>query len=115
MFNRATLRPSSLGLSLLALLAAGGLSLLALPAYAQTTIPGGNIANQTWTVAGSPYILQGDITIPAGAFLRVQAGVDIQPAANSDASGSGMNTTRVEIIALGELTRCAALIARLTS
>ena len=31
-----------------------------------TTIPGGNIINQTWTPAGNPYLIQGDVTVPAG-------------------------------------------------
>ena len=63
------------------LLAPGG-------AAAQTTIPGGNIVNQTWTTAGSPYTVQGDITVPAGAFLTIQAGVVVH-FTTSDAAASG--------------------------
>ena len=38
----------------------------AAPARADTTIAGGNIINQTWTAAGSPYLVAGDIVVPAG-------------------------------------------------
>ena len=41
---------------------------------ASTTLPGGIVANQTWTAAGSPYLVQGDITIPAGGQLTIQPG-----------------------------------------
>ena len=71
-------------------------------AHAQTTIPGGNIINQTWSTAGSPYILQGDITVPAGAYLTIQAGVEVR-ANTSDATGSGSDTSHVEIIVHGQL------------
>ncbi|RZO61187.1 MAG: right-handed parallel beta-helix repeat-containing protein, partial [Sandaracinaceae bacterium] len=76
---------------------------VAAPAEAQTTIPGGNIINQTWTVAGSPYTIQGDITVPTGAFLTIQQGVEVR-LATSDAAASGTNTSRVELIVDGTLT-----------
>lgn len=56
---------------------AGALTLaacLSSPAHADTIIPGGNLFNQTWTQAGSPYIIAGDITVPAGASLQIEAG-----------------------------------------
>ena len=57
-------------------------------ARAATTIPGGNIINQTWTPAGSPYIVQGDVTVPAGAFLNIQAGTVVQfPSGDVQAAG----------------------------
>lgn len=77
-------------------------ALFCLPGFAQTVIPGGNIINQTWTAAGSPYTIQGDITIPAGSTLTIQAGTTVE-AATTDASGSGQNTSRVEIIVEGNL------------
>lgn len=81
------------------------LLVLALPQLveAQTTIAGGNIINQTWTAAGSPYTLLGDITVPSGSFLAIQAGVEVR-ASTSDATGSGNNTSRVEILVDGRLT-----------
>ena len=78
------------------------LALLAAPASAQTIIAGGNIANQTWTTAGSPYRINGDITIPAGTYLQIEPGVVID-VATSDGLGSGTNTSEVEIIVRGAL------------
>ncbi len=72
-------------------------------ARASTTIPGGNIINQTWTPAGSPYIVQGDITIPAGAFLTVQAGTTVVFPA-SDSQVSGLDSSHVEITVNGTLS-----------
>src|SRR6185369_9755424 len=43
-------------------------------AHANTIETGGNVINETWTPAGSPYIVQGDITVPSGAFLTIEAG-----------------------------------------
>ena len=73
-------------------------------AHAAVTVPGGNIINQTWTAANSPYIVQGDITVPVGSTLTIEAGVEVQLAANSDAQGAGDNTTRVEVIVHGALS-----------
>jgi len=33
---------------------------------ADTILSGGTVINQTWTAAKSPYVVTGDITIPAG-------------------------------------------------
>ena len=77
---------------------------LAAPAAADTPVPGGNVINQTWTPAGSPYVLAGDITVPAGAFLTIEAGVVVQAAANSDSQASGLSTSRVEITIDGTLS-----------
>lgn len=38
-----------------------------------TTIPAGNVSG-TWTQAGSPYYINGDITVPASATLIIQPG-----------------------------------------
>lgn len=43
---------------------------------AQTPIPGGNV-NGTWTQDGSPYLIQGDITVLAGQTLTIEPGVEI--------------------------------------
>src|SRR2546425_12866453 len=72
------------------------------PAAASTTITGGIVANQTWTAAGSPYLVQGDITIPAGGQLTIQPGTVIQMA-STDGQVSGRDTSRVEITVQGTL------------
>ncbi|MGD8627132.1 MAG: hypothetical protein PVJ34_21535, partial [Anaerolineae bacterium] len=41
-----------------------------------TPVPGGNVSG-TWTAAGSPYLIEGDITVPAGATLSIEPGVNV--------------------------------------
>jgi hypothetical protein len=43
--------------------------------YGDTTIPGGDV-HGTWTAAGSPYQIQGDITVPADSTLVMEPGVE---------------------------------------
>ncbi|MDO9186006.1 MAG: T9SS type A sorting domain-containing protein [Bacteroidia bacterium] len=43
---------------------------------AQTSIPAGNVSG-TWTLAGSPYNVLGNISIPNGTTLTIQPGVTI--------------------------------------
>ncbi|UQA54995.1 DUF4215 domain-containing protein [Polyangium aurulentum] len=71
-------------------------------ARAATTIAGGNIINQTWTPAGSPYIVQGDATVPSGATLTIQAGTEVQ-FASTDGLGSGLDPSEVELTIRGTL------------
>ncbi len=72
-------------------------------ADAQTTISGGNVINQTWTTAGSPYTVQGDIIVPAGAFLTIESGVEVR-FTTTDALAANSDTARVELIVRGQLT-----------
>ncbi len=76
---------------------------LAPAAYADTIIAGGNLSTQTWTAANSPYTLQGDVTVIAGATLTIEPGVVVQAASSSDAQSAGRNTSRVEITVDGSL------------
>ncbi len=61
-------RKSSTFLLVLILSLALAVPALAAPQLAASTIPGGNVSG-TWDVAGSPYLIDGDITVPAGADL----------------------------------------------
>ena len=85
-----------------ALLAACLLTLAALPARALTIVPGGNLGTQSWTLAGSPYIVQGDVTIAAGATLTIQSGVAVRMA-SGDSQAGGQDATRAEIRVSGSL------------
>jgi hypothetical protein len=67
-----------------------------------TTIAGGNVINQTWTPAGNPYLVQGDVTVPAGAFLTIEAGTIVQ-FASVDGQAAGIDTSRVELTVDGTL------------
>jgi parallel beta-helix repeat protein len=44
--------------------------------YAQTIIPAGNVSGN-WTLAGSPYLVQGAIMIPNSATLTIEPGVTV--------------------------------------
>jgi parallel beta-helix repeat protein len=44
---------------------------------AQTPIPGGNVSG-TWTLTGSPYLIEGNIIVPDGQTLIVEPGVQIR-------------------------------------
>jgi parallel beta-helix repeat protein len=52
---------------------------------------------------GEPYIVQGDITVPSGAFLTIQAGTIVQ-FASTDGQASGLDAARVEVIIKGTFT-----------
>jgi hypothetical protein len=55
---------------------------------AQTPVPGGNVSG-TWTEAGSPYLIQGNIIIPNGNTLTIQPGVKIEFQGNYNLQVSG--------------------------
>jgi hypothetical protein len=70
---------------------------------AATIKPGGNIGmNETWMPDGSPYVIQGDLIVPVGAILNIQAGVEVQ-CAPVDAQAAGRDPARVELIVRGTL------------
>src|SRR5579863_1860038 len=71
-------------------------------ATASTVLAGGNVVNQTWTLAGSPYVIEGDITVPAGSTLTIQAGTDVQ-FVNGDKQAAGLDTSRIEVTIDGAL------------
>ena len=55
---------------------ARGLTICAV-SYAQTIVPPGEV-NGTWAPSGSPYLITGDIGIPAGQLLTVEPGVKVE-------------------------------------
>ena len=48
----------------------------ALNSNSQTSIPGGNVYG-TWTLAGSPYLVQASIMIPNDSTLIIEPGVTV--------------------------------------
>ncbi|TKJ36542.1 hypothetical protein CEE37_15070 [candidate division LCP-89 bacterium B3_LCP] len=51
--------------------------LIASIASAQTVIPGGSVSG-TWEISGSPYIVEGNITIQDGDTLAIEPGVEVR-------------------------------------
>jgi hypothetical protein len=78
------------------------LVLSATVADAATIIQGGNIISPTWTVSGSPYVVGGDITVPAGSTLTIEAGVEVQ-FASFDGQSAGLDAGRIEFTVNGSL------------
>ena len=63
-------------------------------------------SDTTWTLAGSPYVVVGDLTVGSGVTLRVEAGVELQFRADRFSGQSWEKrtfTVRGEFIATGEL------------
>jgi len=71
-------------------------------ATASTVLTGGNLVNQTWTPAGSPYVIEGDVTVPSGSTLTIQGGTDVE-FVNGDMLASGLDATRTEMTINGSL------------
>ncbi|HEX7342770.1 MAG TPA: right-handed parallel beta-helix repeat-containing protein, partial [bacterium] len=46
-------------------------------ARADTIIPGGEIQDSVWPASGSPYRVQGTITLPEDGFLTIEPGVEV--------------------------------------
>lgn len=67
-----------------------------------TVVPGGSLVTQTWSPAGNPYQVMGDVTIPTGATLTIDAGTVVQ-LATSDDQAAGADAARVEVIVEGAL------------
>lgn len=70
---------------------------------AQTAVPSGTLAaSQTWTAAGSPYVLQGDLTIPIGVTLTLSAGAIVEFGPGDD-QAANQDPTRTELRVAGTL------------
>lgn len=59
------------------------LMLLASAVHAQTAVNGPLTANTRWSLAGSPYIVSGDVAIQGGAVLTIEPGVVVSMAAGA--------------------------------
>jgi hypothetical protein len=62
----------------LACLATALLLVCTAPAAAQTYVTGALSSNATWTIAGSPYEVTGDVTLGPGVTLVIQPGVEVR-------------------------------------
>jgi len=77
--------------------------LLLLPAAASATdVQGMLLSDVTWDRRGSPYILKGDVTVAWGTTLTIEPGVEVL-AASEDATRSGVDPERVELVVEGTL------------
>jgi len=63
----------------------GGLS----NSFCQTNVSGNYFTNQTWSLAGNPYVVTGNIIIPIGVTLTIQPGVEIENSGNFTITISG--------------------------
>ncbi len=82
--------------------AVGVAVLLAAGAASAGTVQGTLGGDTTWTVANSPYTLTGDVIVPAGVSLTIESGVQVI-AATTDATSSGSDSSKVELISRGTL------------
>ncbi|HUQ06860.1 MAG TPA: right-handed parallel beta-helix repeat-containing protein [Kofleriaceae bacterium] len=64
--------------TLLLAVAAGAASLLSSTSAAAADTQVSGAASGTWTVGGSPYVLTGDVAVPTGAVLQIEAGVTVR-------------------------------------
>ncbi|NDH91103.1 MAG: hypothetical protein EBZ22_09530, partial [Flavobacteriia bacterium] len=72
--------------------------------YGMTVINGGTLAGDTtWNPAGSPYLLTGDVTVPLGSVLTIDAGTEVRFTPISDDLTSGEDNNRIELRVEGRL------------
>ena len=80
-----------------------GLVLSSHAARAATTISDPSLAaDATWTAPNSPYLLQGDFTVPPGMTLTLEPGTEIV-FASGDLQAAGEDKNRSELIIDGDL------------
>lgn len=93
-----------LGISLLGLIVPA-----AAPAGALTQVSGNISTNTTWTTAGSPYVVSGQVTVLAGVTLTIQPGVTVRFVVPNDPDGE-----RSRIVVWGTLLATGSASQRIT-
>lgn len=73
---------------------------------AATVMPGGEVGTQVWIAAGSPYVIQGDISVPGSGTLTLAPGTIVH-LAGADSLAGGYDASRVEIAVSGALVFAA--------
>ncbi len=77
------------------------------------TLQGVLWTNTQFTLAGSPYTVVGDLTVPPGVTLTIDPGVVVQMA-GSDGMGTGFDINRVEFTVRGTLSAVGTLANPIT-
>lgn len=49
-----------------------------IPRASAGTYKSGTIRTETWTVAGSPYWIEGNVTVSEGEILTIEPGVEVR-------------------------------------
>ena len=82
-------------------------------AGSQTLVTGQLPGSATWTASGNPYVLTGDVVVPPGATLTIEAGVNVV-VLNTDDQASGLDAARIELIVNGSLAVNGSFAERVT-
>jgi len=70
--------------------------------FAQTIVHGGIYANTTWSLANSPYYMDGSVVVFPGATLTIEPGVEIRVLENGFTGGQYYLETRGTINMIGQ-------------
>ena len=80
---------------------------LPVTAHAATNVSGVINADTTWTAAGNPYILTGDVLVAEGVTLTIGPGVNVLVRSTDDQSAN-FDPIRVELRVAGRLVPAAS-------
>jgi hypothetical protein len=78
------------------------MALAASVAWAETPVQGQLTQDTTWTTAGSPYVMTGDVLVPTGRTLTIEPGVEVVASSPGDSANLGVDT-KVELLSYGTL------------